>query len=78
MKKIHKVRDVCEHAVWSLSSCKPGHGIDQLLSESTDTFWQSDDPQPHCVNIQFPRKMILSKLCLYTDYKVDESYTPSK
>ncbi|OON16231.1 Anaphase-promoting complex, subunit 10, partial [Opisthorchis viverrini] len=72
-----KVRDVCRNAIWSLSSCKPGHGIDQLLDESTDTFWQSDGPQPHCVNIQFPQKTTLTRLCLYTDYKADESYTPS-
>ncbi|KAF6776848.1 hypothetical protein AHF37_03150 [Paragonimus kellicotti] len=72
------VRDVCRNAIWSLSSCKPGHGIDQLLDESTDTFWQSDGPQPHCVYIQFPQKITLTRLCLYTDYKADESYTPSR
>lgn len=73
-----KVRDVCEQVVWSLSSCKPGHGIAQLLSDSTDTFWQSDGPQPHCVTVQFHQKTQLVRLCLYTDYKVDESYTPSR
>ncbi|CAH8563266.1 unnamed protein product [Dicrocoelium dendriticum] len=73
-----KVRDVCRNAIWSLSSCKPGHGIEQLLDESTDTFWQSDGPQPHCVSIQFPQKTTLTRLCLYTDYKADESYTPSR
>ncbi|KAF8568925.1 hypothetical protein P879_03732 [Paragonimus westermani] len=78
-KRSHlEVRDVCRNAIWSLSSCKPGHGIDQLLDESTDTFWQSDGPQPHCVYIQFPQKITLTRLCLYTDYKADESYTPSR
>ncbi|TPP56436.1 Anaphase-promoting complex subunit 10 [Fasciola gigantica] len=73
-----KVRDVCRKAIWSLSSCKPGHGIEQLMDGSTDTFWQSDGPQPHCVTIQFPQKTALTRLCLYTDYKADESYTPSR
>ncbi|VDP87185.1 unnamed protein product [Echinostoma caproni] len=73
-----KVRDVCRKAIWSLSSCKPGHGIEQLMDGSTDTFWQSDGPQPHCVTIQFPQKTTLVRLCLYTDYKADESYTPSR
>ncbi|KAL7060654.1 hypothetical protein AAHC03_09785 [Spirometra sp. Aus1] len=73
-----KVRDVCDQAIWCLSSCKNNHGIEQLLSDSLDTFWQSDGPQPHTVTVQFPRKIVISAICLYTDYKVDESYTPSR
>ncbi|VDD76539.1 unnamed protein product [Mesocestoides corti] len=73
-----KVYDVCDRAVWCLSSCKNNHGIDQLLSDSLDTYWQSDGPQPHTVTVQFPQKTAVSEICLYNDYKVDESYTPSR
>ncbi|XP_013402916.1 anaphase-promoting complex subunit 10 [Lingula anatina] len=73
-----KVREVGNQAVWSLSSCKPGFGVEQLRDESMDTYWQSDGPQPHLVNIQFRRKMTIQNICIYADYKSDESYTPNK
>ncbi|CDI98131.1 Anaphase-promoting complex subunit 10 [Echinococcus granulosus] len=73
-----KVCDVSDRAVWCLSSCKSNHGINELLNESLDTYWQSDGPQPHTVTVQFPQKTIISEICLYNDYKVDESYTPSR
>ncbi|TPX32457.1 hypothetical protein SmJEL517_g04471 [Synchytrium microbalum] len=62
-------------ATWSLSSSKPGFGVDQLRDDSVDT---SDGPQPHLVNIQFPKKMSVSTVAIYLDYKQDESYTPTK
>lgn len=43
-----------------------------------DTYWQSDGQLPHMVNIQFQRKINISQIYLYTDYKLDESYTPSR
>ena len=49
----NEVREIGDQAVWSLSSCKPGFGIDQLRDDNFDTYWQSDGPQPHLVNIQF-------------------------
>ncbi|KAL3320186.1 hypothetical protein Ciccas_001154 [Cichlidogyrus casuarinus] len=73
-----KVRDVCGEAVWCLSSCKVGHGIDQLLDNRLDLFWQSDGPQPHLVTMLFNRRTWLSDLYLYFDYQLDESYTPSR
>ncbi|XP_069129656.1 anaphase-promoting complex subunit 10-like [Argopecten irradians] len=73
-----KLREVGGHAVWSLSSCKPGFGVDQLRDDSSDTYWQSDGPQPHLVNIQFRRKTTIHDICIYTDYKADESYTPNR
>jgi hypothetical protein len=50
-----KVREIGEGAVWSVSSCKPGFGVEQLRDNLLDTYWQSDGPQPHLVNIQFHR-----------------------
>lgn len=43
-----------------------------------DTYWQSDGQLPHLVNIQFQRKTMVSHIYIYTDYKLDESYTPSR
>ncbi|RLN11005.1 hypothetical protein BBJ28_00023808 [Nothophytophthora sp. Chile5] len=74
-------REVGDDAVWSLSSAKPGNGVDQLRDStynSMDTYWQSDGSQPHLINIQFFRKMTIKEVALYLDYKLDESYTPKK
>jgi anaphase-promoting complex subunit 10 len=43
-----------------------------------ETYWQSDGQLPHLVNIQFQRKTTISHIYIYSDYKLDESYTPSK
>lgn len=77
-EKDGKLREVGNQAVWSLSSCKPGFGVDQLGDDSNDTYWQSDGPQPHLVNIQFHRKTTIHDICIYADYKSDESYTPNR
>mmetsp|Transcript_76654 Transcript_76654/g.211768 ORF Transcript_76654/g.211768 Transcript_76654/m.211768 type:complete len:194 (-) Transcript_76654:126-707(-) len=74
---MNDLREIGEEAAWSLSSAKPGNGVEQLRDGSTETFWQSDGPQPHLINIQFQRKVRVSELRLYTSYKIDESYTPS-
>lgn len=71
-------RDISRQAVWTLSSCKPGFGVENLIDGCLDTFWQSDGPQPHLVNIQFKQKTKIKDLCIYADYKLDESYTPSR
>ncbi|KYO29658.1 anaphase-promoting complex subunit 10 [Alligator mississippiensis] len=57
---------------------KLGFGVDQLRDDNLETYWQSDGSQPHLVNIQFRRKTTVKTLCIYADYKSDESYTPSK
>ncbi|RUS20085.1 anaphase-promoting complex, subunit 10-domain-containing protein [Endogone sp. FLAS-F59071] len=71
-------RDIGGMAIWSLSSCKTGYGVEQLRDDSIETYWQSDGPQPHLVNIQFSKKTTVRQVSIYTDYKQDESYTPSK
>ncbi|EDO38558.1 predicted protein [Nematostella vectensis] len=73
-----KLREIGDQAAWSLSSCKPGFGIEQLRDGNLETYWQSDGPQPHLINIQFKRKTAIQKISIYADYKADESYTPSK
>lgn len=69
-------REVGSEAVWTLSSAKPGNGVEQLRDNNIDTFWQSDGIQPHLITIHFQRKMRLKEVAFYTDYKLDESYTP--
>lgn len=68
--------EIGRQAVWSLSSAKNGNGVQQLRDNNVDTFWQSDGPQPHFVNIQFPKLMNVKQLSIYCDVRVDESYTP--
>lgn len=77
-KKNGCVREVGSQGVWSLSSCKAGFGVDQLRDDCLETYWQSDGPQPHLVNIQFKRKTCIEDICIYADFKLDESYTPSR
>ena len=71
-------REIGQMAVWSLSTAKPGNGVEQLRDDNIDTYWQSDGPQPHLINIQFHKKMRIHEIVIYTDFKLDESYTPSK
>lgn len=52
----HEEREIGDLAVWSLSTAKPGNGVEQLRDDSTDTYWQSDGPQPHLINIQFHKQ----------------------
>jgi len=72
------VHDISDEAVWSLSSCKEGLGVHQLLDDRPDSYWQSDGLQPHTITIEFQRKTDISFIVIYLDYKSDESYTPSK
>ncbi|XP_065681010.1 anaphase-promoting complex subunit 10 isoform X1 [Hydra vulgaris] len=73
-----QVREIGENAVWSLSSCKPGFGVSELRDNKLTTYFQSDGPQPHLINIQFPWKQAVRFVSIYTDYKSDESYTPNR
>ena len=63
-------------AVWTLSSAKPGNGVDALRDGNFDTYWQSDATQPHTVSVQFQKRATISHVCIYLDFNLDESYTP--
>ncbi len=69
-------KEIGEEAVWVLSSAKQGNGIHQLRDNNLETFWQSDGPIPHLVDIQFTKKTKISEIAFYLDIKTDESYTP--
>ena len=72
------LREVGGEAVWSLSTAKPGNGVEQLRDNNSDTYWQSDGLQPHLINIQFHKKTTVTELWFYLNFKLDESYTPKK
>ena len=55
-----------------------GFGVEQLRDGTHETYWQSDGQLPHLVNICFKRKTTVSAVAVYTDFRLDESYTPSK
>lgn len=63
---------------WSVSSNKLGSGVKELREDTPASFWQSDGPQPHYLDIHFSKRVTISRLSLFTDYILDESYTPSK
>ena len=33
-------KEIGDEAVWTLSSAKPGNGVDQLRDDNVNTFWQ--------------------------------------
>lgn len=33
-------REIGDQAVWSLSTAKPGNGVEQLRDDNSDTYWQ--------------------------------------
>ena len=72
------LREIGEDAVWTLSSAKPGNGVEHLRDGSIESFWQSDGPQPHHVTIQFHKLTEVSEVWVCSVFKTDESYTPSQ
>ena len=59
-------KEVGRVAVWSVSSAKPGNGVELLRDGRDETYWQSDGMQPHMVNIQFQKKVLTSFMCHVT------------
>jgi len=76
--KSNLYREIGHSAIWSLSTAKPGNGVEQLRDSSYDTYWQSDGGQPHYMNLQFSKRMSFYEICFYLDYNLDESYTPKE
>lgn len=76
LSKLRHLRELGTEAVWSLSTAKPGNGVEQIRDGNTDSYWQSDGGQPHLINVQFHRKMSICEVAFYLDYQLDESYTP--
>ncbi|ORX39107.1 anaphase-promoting complex, subunit 10-domain-containing protein [Kockovaella imperatae] len=63
---------------WSVSTHKYGFGVDNLRDGNDNTFWQSEGPQPHTIDLSFPKRVFISAISLHTSHPRDDSYTPSK
>lgn len=72
------LREISSLATWTLSSAKPGCALAQLRHPSPSQFWQSDGPQPHTLTLHFFKLVSIVKMRIYLDFKLDESYTPTK
>ncbi|ODV77535.1 galactose-binding like protein [Suhomyces tanzawaensis NRRL Y-17324] len=85
--------DLSPLANWKLSSFKQGYGLSQLRYDSPDSYWQSDGSNgnnnnnaitnnqlsnPHSITIQFAKKVSLERISIFTNFSLDESYTPSR
>ncbi|EDK39030.2 hypothetical protein PGUG_03128 [Meyerozyma guilliermondii ATCC 6260] len=88
-----KLLDLTPLANWKLSSFKPGFGLPQLRADTPESYWQSDGSNgvsninagnsdqlvvPHSITIQFAKRVSLERISIFTNYSLDESYTPSK
>ncbi|RDL35468.1 uncharacterized protein BP5553_07399 [Venustampulla echinocandica] len=72
------LKEIGNLASWTVSSSKPGCGVEALRDEDTNLFWQSDGPQPHHLNIHFSRLVSVRCIRVYLDFQADESYTPTR
>jgi hypothetical protein len=71
------LKEINNLAHFSVSSHKPGNGVDELLHDDLNKYWQSDGPQPHLLTIHFLRRVEIRAIRFYVDYNQDESYTPT-
>ncbi|KAJ4379924.1 hypothetical protein N0V85_008833 [Neurospora sp. IMI 360204] len=71
------LREINNLAHFGVSSHKPGNGVEELLTEDLDKYWQSDGQQPHLLTIHFLRRVEIRAIRFYVDYNHDESYTPT-
>ncbi|KAF3766463.1 hypothetical protein M406DRAFT_32137, partial [Cryphonectria parasitica EP155] len=65
-------------AHFRVSSFKPGNGVEELVSDDTDRYWQSDGIQPHRLTMTFVKCVEIRALRFHVDYHQDESYTPTR
>nr|XP_018259156.1 anaphase-promoting complex subunit 10 [Kwoniella dejecticola CBS 10117]OBR81314.1 anaphase-promoting complex subunit 10 [Kwoniella dejecticola CBS 10117] len=65
-------------ASWSVSSHKYGFGVDNLRDGNDNTFWQSEGPQPHLIDLSFPKRVHISAIAVHMSHARDDSYTPSR
>lgn len=68
--------DITRLGRYSVSSQKGDFGLAKLLDNHRGTFWQSDGMLPHYIDVQFAKTVKVSCVAIFTDRRVDESYTP--
>ena len=71
------LKEINNLAHFSVSSHKPGNGVEELLNDDLGKYWQSDGPQPHLLTIHFLRRVEIRAIRFYVDHNQDESYTPT-
>lgn len=71
------LKEINNLAHFSVSSHKPGSGVEALLHDDLGRYWQSDGPQPHLLTVHFLRRVEIRAIRFYVDYNQDESYTPT-
>jgi hypothetical protein len=69
---LSNTKDMGSQAIWTLSSAKPGSGVDRLRDEDLNVYWQSEGAAPHLIDVQFLKKVTISEVSIYLDYPNDE------
>ncbi|KAF4471245.1 anaphase-promoting complex subunit 10 [Fusarium albosuccineum] len=72
------LKEISNLARFTVSSHKPGNGVEALKSDDTAQFWQSDGPQPHKLTMYFTKRVSIRDIRFYVNHHEDESYTPTK
>ncbi|UKZ77307.1 hypothetical protein TrVFT333_005027 [Trichoderma virens FT-333] len=72
------LKEISNLGKFTVSSHKPGNGVEQLRSDDLTSYWQSDGPQPHKLTIYFVKRVGIRDIRFYVNYNEDESYTPTK
>ncbi|KAH7347211.1 anaphase-promoting complex subunit 10 [Plectosphaerella cucumerina] len=72
------LKEISNLGKFTVSSHKPGSGVEELRSDDTELYWQSDGPQPHKLTVYFVKRVGIRDIRFYVDYQRDESYTPTK
>ncbi|KAM3439937.1 hypothetical protein MY4824_002444 [Beauveria thailandica] len=72
------LKEISNLGKFTVSSHKPGHGVQELRSDDLKLFWQSDGPQPHKLTVYFVKRVGIRVIRFFVDYQEDESYTPTK
>ncbi|KAI5181883.1 anaphase-promoting complex subunit 10 [Nematocida sp. AWRm80] len=61
-----------------VSTFKPGHGPQELLSSNLEKYWHTDGNLPHHIEIEFPEIKHLLKVELNLGNIQDKSYIPKE
>ncbi|KAF7550406.1 hypothetical protein G7Z17_g5747 [Cylindrodendrum hubeiense] len=72
------LKEISNLARFTVSSHKPGNGVEELRSDDLKMYWQSDGPQPHKLTVYFVKRVGIRDIRFFVDYNEDESYTPTK
>ncbi|KAG6041952.1 hypothetical protein E4U41_000067 [Claviceps citrina] len=72
------LKEISNLGRFTVSSHKPGCGVEELRSDDLKLFWQSDGPQPHKLTVYFVKRVGIRDIRFFVDYNEDESYTPTK